>query len=77
MFSLTSYYMMIIYIFKSVQHQISTIATEIEAARLLVYNAARLKENSLPFIKQAAMAKWYASVIASNTTSKCVELLGG
>ena len=59
------------------QHQVSAIATEIEAARLLVYNAARLKENNLPFIKQAAMAKWYASVVATNTTSKCVEWLGG
>jgi short/branched chain acyl-CoA dehydrogenase len=63
--------------FQSVQHQISTIATDIEAARLLVYNAARLKESNLPYIKQAAMAKWYASVVATNSTSKCVELLGG
>jgi len=63
--------------FQGIQHQVSAIATEIEAARLLVYNAARLKENNLPFIKQAAMAKWYASVVATNTTSKCVEWLGG
>jgi short/branched chain acyl-CoA dehydrogenase len=63
--------------FQSVQHQISTIATDIEAARLLVYNAARLKESNLPYIKQAAMAKWYSSVVATNATSKCVELLGG
>ena len=43
----------------------------------MVYNAARLKESNLPYIKQAAMAKWYASVVATNATSKCVELLGG
>jgi short/branched chain acyl-CoA dehydrogenase len=63
--------------FQSVQHQISSLATDIEATRLLVYNAARLKESNLPYIKQAAMAKWYSSVVATNVTSKCVELLGG
>jgi short/branched chain acyl-CoA dehydrogenase len=45
------------------QHQISQIATQIEAARLLVYNAARLKEANKPFIKEAAMAKYYASEV--------------
>lgn len=43
------------------QHQISQVATQIEAARLLVYNAARLKEAGLPFVKEAAMAKYYGS----------------
>uniref|UniRef100_A0AC34QRI5 Uncharacterized protein n=1 Tax=Panagrolaimus sp. JU765 TaxID=591449 RepID=A0AC34QRI5_9BILA len=63
--------------FQGIAHQVSSVATEIEAARLLVYNASRLKENNLPYIKQAAMAKWYASVIATTTTSKCIEWLGG
>lgn len=43
------------------QHQIAELATQIECARLLVYNAARLKEANLPFIKEASMAKYYAS----------------
>lgn len=59
------------------QHQISKIATDIEAAKLLVYNAARLAEAGLPFIKEAAMAKYYASEVAANASSKAVEWLGG
>jgi alkylation response protein AidB-like acyl-CoA dehydrogenase len=43
------------------QHQIARVATEIECARLLVYNAARLLEAGQPFVKQASMAKYYAS----------------
>lgn len=45
------------------QHQIATVATQIEAARLLVYNAARLKKAGLNFTKEAAMAKYYASEV--------------
>ncbi|CAB3408828.1 unnamed protein product [Caenorhabditis bovis] len=63
--------------FQGMQHQIAQIGTEIEAARLLVYNAARLKENGINFVKEAAMAKLYASQVATNTTSKCIEWLGG
>ncbi|PIC52334.1 hypothetical protein B9Z55_002484 [Caenorhabditis nigoni] len=63
--------------FQGLQHQIAQIRTEIEAARLLVYNAARMKEQGLPFVREAAMAKLYASQVATNTTSKCVEWLGG
>uniref|UniRef100_A0AAF5I201 Short/branched chain specific acyl-CoA dehydrogenase, mitochondrial n=1 Tax=Strongyloides stercoralis TaxID=6248 RepID=A0AAF5I201_STRER len=59
------------------QHQIADVATEIEAARLLVYNSARLKENNIPYIKEAAMAKLYASNVATKTTSKCIEWMGG
>ena len=59
------------------QHQRAEVATNIEAARLLTYNAARLKECNLPFIKEAAMAKLFSSVVAASTTSKCVEWLGG
>lgn len=46
---------------KAMQHAVAYLATEIEAARLLVYNAARLKESNQPFIKQAAMCKLYSS----------------
>jgi alkylation response protein AidB-like acyl-CoA dehydrogenase len=52
-----------------VQHQLATLATELEAARLLVYNAARLKENGLPVVKEAAMAKLYSSQVAERTAS--------
>ncbi|XP_069156870.1 short/branched chain specific acyl-CoA dehydrogenase, mitochondrial isoform X2 [Procambarus clarkii] len=63
--------------FQAMQHAVAYLATEIEAARLLVYNSARLKEAGLPFIKQAAMAKLYSSEVATRVTSKCVELMGG
>uniref|UniRef100_A0A914CG69 Short/branched chain specific acyl-CoA dehydrogenase, mitochondrial n=1 Tax=Acrobeloides nanus TaxID=290746 RepID=A0A914CG69_9BILA len=63
--------------FQGMQHQVSEVAIEIEAARLMVYNAARMKENNLNFIKEAAMAKYYSSVIATKATSRCVEWMGG
>lgn len=63
--------------FQGMQHQVATVATEIEAARLLVYNAARRKEASLPCTKEAAMAKFLAAEAACKTTSKCVEWMGG
>eukprot|EP01100_Stratorugosa_tubuloviscum_P015059 TRINITY_DN8451_c0_g1_i1.p1 TRINITY_DN8451_c0_g1~~TRINITY_DN8451_c0_g1_i1.p1 ORF type:complete len:416 (-),score=200.29 TRINITY_DN8451_c0_g1_i1:44-1291(-) len=63
--------------FQGMQHQYAQIATEIEAARLLVYNAARLKEANEPFVKQAAMAKLYSSQVAEKAASKCIEWLGG
>ncbi|VDO78235.1 unnamed protein product [Haemonchus placei] len=63
--------------FQGMQHQVSQVAVEIEAARLLVYNAARMKDNNIPFVKQAAMAKLYSSQVASSASSKCVEWLGG
>ncbi|CAI9733098.1 branched chain specific acyl-CoA dehydrogenase, mitochondrial [Octopus vulgaris] len=63
--------------FQSMQHQISRVATQIEAARLLVYNAARMKEAGLPIMKEAAMAKLFASEAATETTSKCIEWMGG
>jgi alkylation response protein AidB-like acyl-CoA dehydrogenase len=59
------------------QHQYAQIATEIEAARLLTYNAARLKENKKPFVKEAAMAKYYGACVAEKTASKCIEWMGG
>ncbi|XP_053627886.1 short/branched chain specific acyl-CoA dehydrogenase, mitochondrial isoform X1 [Cherax quadricarinatus] len=63
--------------FQAMQHTVAYLATEIEAARLLVYNSARLKEAGHPFIKQAAMAKLYSSEVATRVTSKCIELMGG
>ncbi|XP_046385155.1 short/branched chain specific acyl-CoA dehydrogenase, mitochondrial [Ischnura elegans] len=66
-----------IFSFQSMQHQIAKVATEIECARFLVYNAARLKEAGKPFVKEAAMAKYKAAVVAGYATSRCVEWMGG
>ncbi|KAI9221491.1 acyl-CoA dehydrogenase/oxidase [Blastocladiella britannica] len=63
--------------FQGMQHQIAQVAVEIEAARLLTYNAARLKEESKPFVKEAAMAKLFAAQVAERATSKAVEWMGG
>jgi alkylation response protein AidB-like acyl-CoA dehydrogenase len=63
--------------FQGVQFQIAEMATKIEAARLMVYNAARLKDAKLPFIKQAAMAKLFASEVAEEVSSLAVNLYGG
>ncbi|MBO0801210.1 MAG: acyl-CoA dehydrogenase [Blastocatellia bacterium] len=63
--------------FQGVQFQLAEMATQIEAARLLVYNSARLKDARQPFIKQAAMAKLYASVVAERVASEAVNLYGG
>ena len=63
--------------FQGVQFQYARLATEIEAARLLVYNAARLKDQKLPFVKQAAMAKLYASEVAEKSASLSLEFFGG
>eukprot|EP00658_Telonema_sp_P-2_P016635 TRINITY_DN16455_c0_g1_i4.p1 TRINITY_DN16455_c0_g1~~TRINITY_DN16455_c0_g1_i4.p1 ORF type:complete len:134 (-),score=43.40 TRINITY_DN16455_c0_g1_i4:312-713(-) len=63
--------------FQVMSHQFADVALEIEAARLLVYNAARLKENGMPFVKEAAMAKLKASLVAEQTASKCIEWMGG
>jgi len=63
--------------FQGVQFQYARAAMEIEAARLMVYNAARLKDAGLPFVKEAAMAKLFASEVAERTASLCVEFFGG
>jgi len=63
--------------FQGVQFQLAQAATELEAARLMVYNAARLKDAGQPFTQQAAMAKLFSSQVAERVTSLCVELLGG
>ena len=59
------------------QHQVADLSVQIECARLLVYNAARLKEAGMPCSKEAAMAKYHASNVACTVTSKCIELMGG
>lgn len=66
-----------IFDFQSMQHQVATLATQIEAARLLTYNAARLVEAGAPFMKEAAMAKYYASEVAQTATIKCIDWMGG
>jgi alkylation response protein AidB-like acyl-CoA dehydrogenase len=63
--------------FQGVQFQLAQAATELEAARLMVYNAARLKDAGQPFTQQAAMAKLFSSQVAERVTSLSVELLGG
>jgi len=63
--------------FQGVQHQVGQMVTDVEAARLLVFNAARRKEAGLPVVKEAAMAKLFAGQVAERTASKCIELLGG
>ncbi|MBL8228600.1 MAG: acyl-CoA dehydrogenase [Bryobacterales bacterium] len=63
--------------FQGVQFELAEMATQIEAARLLVYNAARLRENGLPFLTEAAMAKYFASQVAETVASKAIEVLGG
>jgi len=63
--------------FQGVQFQLSEMATQLEMARLLVYNAARLKEAGLPFLKEAAMAKYYSSEVAEKVSSMAVDLYGG
>ncbi|SFR96966.1 butyryl-CoA dehydrogenase/short/branched chain acyl-CoA dehydrogenase [Granulicella pectinivorans] len=63
--------------FQAMQFQLAEMATEIEAARLMVYNAARLKDNGSEFLKEAAMAKYYASHVAEKVASLAVEVYGG
>jgi alkylation response protein AidB-like acyl-CoA dehydrogenase len=63
--------------FQAVQFQLAEMATDLEAARLMVYNAARLKDAGLPFVKEAAMAKLTSSRVAEHVASKAIELYGG
>jgi len=63
--------------FQGVQFQLAEMATELEAARLLVYNAARMKDAHLNFVKEAAMAKLYSSRAAERISSLAIELYGG
>jgi alkylation response protein AidB-like acyl-CoA dehydrogenase len=63
--------------FQAIQFQIAQAATELEAARLMVYNAARLKDAGHDIAREGAMAKLYSSQVCERVTSLCVELLGG
>jgi alkylation response protein AidB-like acyl-CoA dehydrogenase len=63
--------------FQAVQFQLARLATEVEAARLMTYNAARLKDAGQPFVKEAAMAKYFCSQMAERVTSEAVEIYGG
>jgi alkylation response protein AidB-like acyl-CoA dehydrogenase len=63
--------------FQGIQFQVAQAATELEAARLMVYNAARLKDAGRDIAREGAMAKLYASQMCERTTSLCVELFGG
>ena len=66
-----------IFEFQKVQFDLAQMATELEAARLMVRNAARLKDAGRPFLKEAAMAKLYSSQVAERVTSAAVEIFGG
>lgn len=59
-----------------IQSRVADIATELEAARLLIYQAAQLKDNHIPFIKEAAMAKYYASKVGMKATSLAIDIYG-
>ena len=63
--------------FQAVQFELAEMATDVEAARLLVYNAARLRDAGRPFVAEAAMAKYFASQIAETTASRAIEVFGG
>ena len=66
-----------IFDFQGVQFQLAQMASDIEASRLLVYNAARLKDAGQPFVREAAMAKLVSSQVAERVTSAAIELYGG
>jgi alkylation response protein AidB-like acyl-CoA dehydrogenase len=63
--------------FQGVQFNLAEMAVDVEAARLLVYNAARLRDAGLPFVTQAAMSKYFASQVAERVASQAVEVFGG
>jgi butyryl-CoA dehydrogenase/short/branched chain acyl-CoA dehydrogenase len=63
--------------FQAIQFQLARLATDVEAARLMAYNAARLKDAGLPFLKEAAMAKFFCSQVAERVASECLEVYGG
>jgi alkylation response protein AidB-like acyl-CoA dehydrogenase len=63
--------------FQAVQFELAEIATEVEAARLMVYNAGRLRDSGAGFIKEAAMAKYFSSQVAEKAASAAIEIFGG
>jgi len=66
-----------IFSFQGMQYQVADIYSKIEAAKLLVYNAARIQESGRPFAKEAAIAKYFASEIVQEATVKCIDWMGG
>ena len=63
--------------FQAIQFQLARLATDVEAARLMTYNTARLKDAKLPFLKEAAMTKYFCSTVAERVASECLEVFGG
>jgi short/branched chain acyl-CoA dehydrogenase len=63
--------------FQAIQFQLARLATDVEAARLMTYNAARLKDAGQPFLKEAAMAKYFCSQVAERVASEAIEVFGG
>lgn len=63
--------------FQGVQFQLAEMAMRVEAARLMVYNSARLRDAGMPYVKEAAMAKLYSSLIAEDVASQAIEIFGG
>jgi short-chain 2-methylacyl-CoA dehydrogenase len=63
--------------FQGVQFDLAEMAIDVEAARLMVYNAARLRDAGMPFVTEAAMCKYFASQVAEKVASRAVEVLGG
>jgi butyryl-CoA dehydrogenase/short/branched chain acyl-CoA dehydrogenase len=63
--------------FQAIQFQLARLTTDVEAARLMTYNAARLKDARLPFLKEAAMTKYFCSQVAERVASECLEVYGG
>ena len=63
--------------FQAVRFSLANMAAELEAARLLVYNAARLRDDGSPFLTEAAMAKYFSSQVAESVASQCIEVFGG
>ena len=63
--------------FQGVQFDLAEMAVDVEASRLMTYNAARLRDAGLPFVTEAAMAKYFASQVAERVASRAVEVFGG
>src|SRR5205814_9130338 len=63
--------------FQAIQFQHARLATDVEAARLVTYSAARLKDAGLPFLKEAAMARYFCSQVAEREASEAIEVYGG
>jgi len=63
--------------FQAIQFQLARLATDVEAARLMTYNAARLKDARQPFVKEAAMTKYFCSQVGERVASECLEVYGG